>query len=149
MANNQSFRQVIEASRQGKPVPVLDVVRTHTSAAAMISKLIEPRVKNPVSKDSEGNNQISPASIPALFEYSRDIAERSDNSEQVMNLFPETELAAQILISSVISPKDMTKGDVVITAPDNLKSASITARLLTKIREYFDKDYKIKNYCLK
>ena len=145
MANNQSFRQVIEASRQGKPVPVLDVVRTHTSAAAMISKLIEPRVKNPVSKDSEGNNQISPASIPALFEYSRDIAERSDNSEQVMNLFPETELAAQILISSVISPKDMTKGDVVITAPDNLKSASITARLLTKIREYFDKDYKIKS----
>lgn len=145
MANNQSFRQVIEASRQGKPVPVLDVVRTHTSAAAMISKLIEPRVKNPVSKDSDGNNQISPASIPALFEYSRDIAERSDNSEQVMNLFPETELAAQILISSVISPKDMTKGDVVITAPDNLKSASITARLLTKIREYFDKDYKIKS----
>lgn len=145
MSNKQSLRQMIEASRQGKPVPVLDVVRTHTSTAAMVSKLIEPRVKNHTSKDEDGNNRFDVSSIPALFEYSRIIAERSDNSEQMMGLFPETELAAQILVSSVISPKDMTKGDVVITAPDNLKSASITARMLTKIREYFEKDYKIKS----
>lgn len=67
MANNQSFSPSDRGLKTGKPVPVLDVVRTHTSVAAMISKLIEPCRVKLVSKDSEGNNQISPASIPALL----------------------------------------------------------------------------------
>jgi hypothetical protein len=143
--NKPTIRQAINASMAGKPVPIMDIVRTHTSTAAMVSKLVESKIRQATPKDNDGNTRLDTSNIPALYEYSRIIAERSDNSEQVMTLFPETELAAQILISSVISPKDMTKGDVIITAPDNLKSVNITAMLLAKIRDYFEKVYKIKS----
>ena len=139
--NKPTIATAISLINSGKKFPVIDLTRSNPGVAAAISKLIKPTVDTS-THDNKGNRTIDTGALNGLSQISRELTNKSREFKSMMELFPETELAAQILVSCVISPKDMTKGDVNIIASDDLCSPKITAEMLSILKDYFDQDYK-------
>jgi hypothetical protein len=138
----QHIKSVVDAINSGKQFPAINLVRSDTALAATLSKLVTPRDN---SNQSALKNASSTQSARTIFEdKSLNISRKTTDAESAMQLFPDLELAAQILISSIISPKDMSTGEIIFTAPDGILPPEVTGTLISKIKEYFDKDYKIK-----
>lgn len=136
------FRALIEAREGGKSFPAIDFVRKHTDIAATLSKLnTDPT--NRRRYNSQGNVELMAPTNSNLGAVSRQIAQKDKDSETVMQLFPELELGAQILISSVLAPKDMNTAEINYTIPENLNISPIASQLLTPLKDYFTQTYKI------
>lgn len=142
MVTKNSIKSVIGLVNNGKSFPAISLVKTNPDLAASISKLVASR-QQPIF-DANGNKASTNINKGTFIEYSRDIIEKTNDSESIMQLFPDMELAAQILISSVISPKDMTSTEIIYTAPNTILTSEVSAALINKIKEYFEKDYSIK-----
>lgn len=142
MPSKNDIKAVIGLVNNGKTFPAISLVKTNPDLAAAISKLVSSR-KKPIF-DANGNTANTNINKGTFVDYSRDIIEKTNDSESIMQLFPDMELAAQILISSVISPKDMTSTEIIYTAPNTILTSEVTAALITKVKDYFEKDYDIK-----
>lgn len=140
MSNN--LTTVIQSRIGNKTMPVVDLVKTNPEVAAMISKLVRS-TDRPNQYDHDGNKTITAPDQMNFANISRQIAEKSKDAENVNELFPDMELSAQILISSILSPKDMAKTELNFIAPSNLRSTEISASLLAVVKEFFETDYKI------
>lgn len=141
MAEKFDLREHIAAANSGKKVPVVDIVRSNPELAATISKLIAPSVR-PIH-DSSGNRKMEIPAINNFSALSNGIAEKAHDAQSIMQLFPDMELSAQILISSILSPKDMGTGEINYSVPNDLMFESVAGPLVAIIKSYFTKDYKI------
>lgn len=65
------------------------------------------------------------------------------DAESVFQLLPDIELAKQVLVGSILSPKDMAQADLGFTVNDRRFEGEITRTLLSEIEDYFKNDYKI------
>lgn len=138
---DNNIRALVDAKRSGKRVAALDFIADNPEIPAVLSKLVKGMY--PVAHDQEGNRKIQDIDQTSMREASNYISQKSKDADMVMELFPEMELAAQILISSVISPKDMNSTEVSYTLPPNLKVSVIQQLLMPVIKEHFEKSYKI------
>lgn len=136
------FSSVIKARIGHKSFPVVELVKRNPELAAVISKMVRS-TDRPSQYDNDGNKLITAPDQYNFAEISQQISEKSKDAENISELFPDMELSAQILISSILSPKDMAKTELSFIAPGNLKSTEISANLLAKVKEYFETDYKI------
>lgn len=137
-----AFAAALQVVNTGKTVPVMSLIKEQPILAATISKLISAHDKV-VTHDRDGNREIDTRAQGNFAQISQQIANKTADSEAVTQLFPEMELSAQILISSIISPKDMVKTELNFIAPDTIPDSAITTQLITKVSDYFEKDYKI------
>lgn len=142
MANK--LQTTIEMLKSGQSVPIVSLTREAPHRAAALSKTVDARNKMHHQYDNKGNRTIDANAVAGFNKISREVSQRTKDFRAMMDLFPETELAAQILVSCVISPRDMTKGEVNIIVTNTLKSEKLTGLMLEAVKEYFDKDYKIK-----
>jgi len=138
----KDFKAAMTAINNGKNYPAVSLVKTNPEVAAMISKLVDAR-QRPLH-DNRGNRTLDQTNRGNFEKISQEITEKSQDSESIMQLFPEMELAAQILVSSIISPKDMSGGEVIVTAPQGALTPEVIAMLINKLREHFDHNYKLK-----
>ena len=138
---DNKIRAIIEAKKSGKSIAAVDFVAENPSIPAVLSKLVSSPYYT--QHDNAGNRQITDVDQSTMREASSYISQKTKDADLVMELFPEMELAAQILISSVISPKDMNNTEVNYTLPSNLKIAPLTSLLIPIIKEHFEKSYKI------
>ena len=141
MSNKNTLRAVIHARQAGKSFPAVEFVKTQPELAALLSKLVQSDVRP--THDQYGNRDISVVDQNNFANVSKEIAQKGTDSDTIMQLFPEMELSAQILISSIISPKDMNTTEVAFSLPDTLKVSPLAAQLLAAIEEHFTKVYKI------
>lgn len=139
MAN--TIHALINASRAGKKVAAVDFVKTNPEIPATLSKLITSIY--PSTHDNAGNRTIEFVDQTTMRDASDRIGKSSKDAQLVMELFPEMELGAQILISSIISPKDMTNAEINYIVPTELKVGPIANILQPIIQEHFQKSYKI------
>ncbi len=140
--NNQAkgLRSTIGVLRKGQTVPAVKLVQTNPTLAATISKLIHDNKRPNIYNAGEENPAISQSNLMTMSNAIRD---RGKDVQNVLELFPDMELAIQILVSSIISPKDLTSVEINFTAPDGLLCASILPILLNKISEHFERTHKI------
>lgn len=138
---DNKIRAIVEAKKSGKSIAAVDFVSENPSIPAVISKLVSGIY--PTQHDNAGNRKINDVDQSTMREASSYISQKTKDADLVMELFPEMELAAQILISSVISPKDMNNTEVSYTLPPNLKVSPLTSLLIPIIKEHFEKSYKI------
>lgn len=136
-----TIKALIEAKNSGKKVAAIDFVSTNPEIPAIISKLV--KANYPISYDSAGMRQIDTVDVSTMKQASDEIIKKNRDADTVMELFPEMELSAQILISSIISPKDMNTTEVNFTLPDNLKVSVLANSLLPIVEDYFNTIYKI------
>lgn len=126
-----------------KRSPPLSLIKKRPETAAVISKLVSPK-ERPISQDLKRNVEYAVSDTQAS-EISQSISQRIIDADNIFQLFPDMELAAQILISSILSPKDMMGTDLILSLNKKEIPAEVAAKITDYISEQIDSVYKIKN----
>lgn len=138
---NQSIvSQVASAVRSGASVPASILKDTAAlQQAAMVSKLIKDdrQTSTPFMED---DGQIG-ILMSGLENISRNRMARIEDSENISKLFPDIELAIQILISSVLSPKDMIGNELIYRAENSRLPAAVTKTLIEVVSDEMNNYY--------
>lgn len=131
----------VHLANSGKRYPVMKLVHDDPAMAAAISKLVTPQ--RPPNYDSQGNRTQEAPAVAAFSQTSNYISQNIHDAQTVMQILPDMELSAQILVSSIISPKDMTSTEVTFIAPEDLMNAEVAGALITRLRTHFKTVHKI------
>lgn len=100
----------------------------------------------------DSRNASTPDNMPAVGqqEYTRTVV--NDTLSSVMDavnisqVLPDIELISQIVISQILSPKDMITVSLMYTA-GSTKLGDLNASLVRIVKDYLEDDYKIKDRC--
>ncbi|MGF6604689.1 hypothetical protein P3T23_009445 [Paraburkholderia sp. GAS448] len=140
--NSSAYRRVIESAATGRKFHVLQLVRRDPETAAILAKLVPST--SPAQYNQEGQREITQ---PNLYEF-RNAAEQTarniNDTATVMGLLPDMELAQQVLVASIGSPKDMMSIDLTFTPPEGLMPPDVSGALIDRYRRHFEQVHKIK-----
>lgn len=139
---SKALKEAIALAGTGRRYSAMSLVRNDPGMAATISKMVHGRT--PPRYDSAGNLTTDNPSVQALKNASDNTVQNISDAQTVMQTLPELELAAQILVSSVLSPKDMMTVELVYKAPENLVTPEVNTAMTNRVRVYFEQNYKIK-----
>ena len=141
MENKSSLREIIEQVNKNKRYPALQLVKDNLVGAAVISKLVTNQSGRDFNIDSDqSSNQINTASIKYL---AHTILDNKRGSANMMELFPDIEIAIQILVSSILSPKDMTNTDLIYKVNNSFLSSEITGAIINVVKKAMESEYRI------
>lgn len=138
---SEQLKEVIKSLNSGKNYPAVDLVQRNPQLAAMISKLTRSRDRtdsNLINKD--GNSAIDQSQFLGISDRIK--AKRKDN-ENIIQLFPDIELGIQILVSSILSPKDMVKTELIYKLKDSIFPSEITMGLHDIVRKHLENHYEL------
>ena len=65
------------------------------------------------------------------------------DAQTIFQLLPETELAMQILVSSILAPKDLVTTGINFSMETNRFNSELAAQMLNVVTDHFEKIYKI------
>ena len=123
--------------------PAMALTKRDPKLAAMVSKA--ERGINPVAHDADGNRRSLISNTYAFRSILQKRAKRNSDAAAIVKLLPDIELSSQILVSSIISPKDMMSTELIYTGPKTLLSSELSSSLLNRLREHFDETYRVKD----
>lgn len=106
------------------------------------SLLIAPQ--NQANLNVDPDKPITPATGYASGVIDRLMTNRMD-ADNIAQLLPDLELAKQILVSSIISPNDMISCELGYHLNGD-ELGELGGKMLKTVQEYFDDDYKIRDY---
>lgn len=136
--SNSTYQDLVKQANTGKLFPALKLVRGNTKNAAVISKLV---------REPHRTTTIDEMTVLGFKQLSDSISEKIRSSENIMELFPDIELSAQILISSILSPKDMINTDIVYRLKDTILPPDLTMQLIDCLQrdmsQYYEFDRKL------
>lgn len=138
----RSYETLVKAINEGS-YNTVSSIKSNPQAAAILSKTVKDPV-NPRPDFSDDSAYASFIQGVGLEDTSFKIADSRRNNDSMMQLFPETELSSQILISSILSPKDMIETTLNYTCELDTIPVNIKNTLLKTVSEYIEKEYKIK-----
>lgn len=141
--SKQTIMKTISLANSGKSYPVMKLVNDNPELAALISKM----VTSPATRGTYGAGGSREIAQPNTYEFrnlSWKTARNSSDAKAVMQMLPDMELSAQILVSSILSPKDMMTTELIFQAPDGIVTNQVSNELLRLVRQHFDQVYKIK-----
>lgn len=143
MENNDSFRRVINSINQGKTIPALKLVQSSPETAAIVSKLISPLDKTNFDiRKKNADSAINQSQIQAVSESTK---QRIVDNESITQIFPDIELAIQILSSSILSPKDMVKTDLIYKSKEPIFASELLLKLNEVVRVHFESYHGVQN----
>lgn len=110
------------------------------NAKAVISKLHPDKQQqhNPAGRQANTVN----LDRSALEKESQLISQDIVDADAVFQLLPDLELAEQILVGSIISPKDMSTVALSYKAKDSGLQPDVVAELVSVVKDYFNDNYK-------
>ncbi len=137
VASNLQNTSMSPATRR---VQAYNVIGSRTLTAAHVSKLREGNSHHH-SKHSPAllTGSVSQSDMAAM---SQEQQLRSIDNENAVNLMPEIEWASRVLVSSILSPKDMTKRELIYNIdldwlPPGAKSA-VLEKVRTEMSSVYD-----------
>lgn len=135
--NNQR-KKVIRSSQER--IPAIQLVRANPNSAAVISKLVQPREHklDPVRSATMANQT-------QVYGIAQENQRRLFDNQNILQIFPELDLGQQILISSILSPKDMVNTETIYRFKKSTLPPNISASLTKKLSEEFETEYCIKD----
>lgn len=136
-----SLIQVIRNNRS-KKTAASTIVEGNPAGLPVISKLTADKTSSKDVND-ERNFRINRATLETL--YAKMSALRANN-KHILSLFPDIELAIQILVSSILSPKKMT--DIQLNYRFNknfILNPNISTGILDSIKEYIEETYELED----
>ncbi len=119
------------------------MVNSDPEQAAAIAKLVSSHIRGP-ARDTEGARKVTVPNSHLFRNRLSKRAKKSVDAAAVLKLLPDVELGIRILTSCILSPSDMTGGDMNWLGPEELLPSDINATLIKRIRQHFDRVYKIK-----
>lgn len=138
-----SLRRIVGAVNSNKGAyPALSLVRNSPETAAVISKLIRGRDLRRFDKNDTRTGMDMDQS--RMQEISHTVTERITDAENMVRLFPDLELAQQILISSILSPKDMVNTEIIYGVAGNLIPSELVMKITEEVQKHCEDEYKLK-----
>lgn len=122
--------------------PAFRVINSNPETAALISKLV--RSSNPTNIDLERSDAAAYINTGKMTQISNAISERIDDAERINQLFPEMALGKMILLSSILSPKDMGDGQILYNIKIPGIAPETTMAVVDVIRNTLEKVYGFK-----
>lgn len=138
MANENMAQALRTPSNNGNAFP--RIPKTKLTDAGKRDVLIDRYVRGMYGV-SENSKELLPPAQMAINVASRTASNVMD-SESMMQMLPDMELAQQVLISSVLSPNDMMSTKLGYRTVNN-DLGEVTPHLLKVVSNYFDNVYKI------
>lgn len=139
---NKEITALVRASNSGAKIPAMQLIEQSPSMASIMSKLNNP--SKDVKFDADGNRTITAPNRNGLADISHDVAQKSTDNENTLQLFPELEQGLRILVNATMSPKDMNSTEINFSVPTDLKVSPLTTKLLPIVEEALSKDFKLK-----
>lgn len=122
--------------------PAMQIARSNPAVAAALSKAETPHNRSVVYRN--GERDISANTNPMLLtSVLGKRAKKNADTAAIFNLLPDLQLAKQILVSSILSPKDMTSTELIYMVPKNLFAPDLASSLISRIKDHFENDYDI------
>lgn len=123
----------------GSKFPKLNVLRKDPIASAITSKL----VREPGNHRGQKKFRDAPPSESLVRTVSEKTTQSIHDAQNIFQLLPDTELAMQILVSSILSPKDMLTVDLGYSVDNEAMESEVSGALIEIVRKHFEKTYKI------
>lgn len=143
MKNKESLKNVVNSLNSGKSYPALKLVQSSPDTAALISKLITPQDKSGFNQKSiSSQTSLNQSQIQAISENTK---QRVRDNESIVQLFPDIELAVQILVSSILSPKDMVKTDLIYKAKEPILPSDLLLKLNTIVQSHLENYHNVRD----
>jgi len=143
MNSNESLKKIIGLINTGKKYPALSLVNNNPKIAALISKLVKPRDIG--GFDLRKNKDYQDMNRSQMQSISDSIKTRVKDNENLTSLFPDIELAIQILISSILSPKDMVKNELIYRCKESFLSSELILKLNKSAQATIENHYNVQN----
>ena len=135
------FQKALSGAGKGEHFPVLRMTRDDPEMAASLSKSIRGVVAN--TYDERGNIAPQAPNIGALRNIGLRKSQDITDAETVMQVLPDLKRTKQILISSILAPKDMVTVELSYTSVAGLLPPEVSSEMMDVIKTRLDQDYKI------
>ncbi len=109
---------------------------------AVLSKLVPDERRGGTVKLKAGMSarQLSGGTLQRI---SQNTLTDVQDAKSLLQLLPDLELAMQILISSILSPKDLVSGSLTYRVDGSRFNSEVTGKMLEEIENFFNGVYKI------
>ena len=114
--------------------------RRNPTSAAVVNKLVREN-QGLYDRDTRAKDQLNVGGY--LRRTSDETAANVTDSSNLYQLLPDTELAEQILVSSILAPKDMVNVELNFNVNSPKIPLEISGPMLGIVEEFFTKTYKI------
>lgn len=142
MTDQSNRPSAFGGSGENRSAPRIDTRRQDPAVAAVIAKLVAQK-DNGATKDPRKNRGLQAPDMSLLQKISDVAGTNVQDAASLFQLLPDTELAMQILVSSILSPKDMVNVDLNYTVEQTAFDGAVVGSLLEKVTDYFQNTYKI------
>lgn len=136
-----SIKEEIFNSQNKDSVPVLELVKDRVTASVVSKIISDDTYTKRVNKN--GERELLPPDYVETNRISQEKMQDITDAESVMQMLPDLELGAQILISCILSPKDMQTVEIIHNPPEKIFPPSVVSIMVNKIRDFLTNDYKI------
>lgn len=134
--NDNALLNTLNEHLKGKPVKLDEKdIKRNPASYSLFSKLI--RSRNEESFKNNGQLTDTTPSLDYLLGMASDKAQDIDDNEAIMQLLPDLQRAAQILISYVLSPTYITSGqELQYLPPPGLFTQNSGVQMVDRIKNY-------------
>lgn len=142
MHDSDSLRKLVNNNNKNKVWSAVDIVKNNSNIAPVLSKLIEAREKSIFDvRKKDSFFSLDQSQLHNIVEVNKS---RMDDAENILQLFPDIELCIQIIVSSVLSPKDMVQANLLYKNSELILPEDITASLNQIVKSHIEGYYKLK-----
>lgn len=129
----------------GKTVPVLEFVRQYKPLAAAVSKATPGNER--VTRDGVGNRKLTTPDLMSMTTLHRNISRRNKDAKMTFQMLPDLKLAMEMVVSLIMSPKDMYSDEVLILSDSlDLLPATLMQSMLQVTTDYYRKNYDLSEF---
>lgn len=137
----ETFKEALKSANQGEHFPVMRLTRQNPEMAAILSKTI--RGNNAQNYDDKGNISPHTPDVSQLKQIGQRKAQDIIDAKTVLQVLPDLKRTKQILVSSVLAPKDMVTVELNYTSAEGLLPPEVSSEMMNAIKAHLEKDYKI------
>lgn len=136
------LKGAIEARSSNQRFPIIQMVRKNPELSSVLSKLHKAREQPGYNTD--GNREPQNPDLFKLRGIATNTANNVNDSQLAMQMLPDLELASQILISIILSPKDMMTVEPGFVTAEDITSPELSGKLINRIKSFFDTKHDLK-----
>jgi len=145
MATDNKIVKNIQTITNSKQLPVLEFVRKNTKLAAVLSKTTPGETK--VHKDQFGNRKLSAIDNISSISIHKNNSRKVKDAKITLQMLPDLKLAAEMVVSLIISPKDVFTDDILILSDSSdILPSSILGSLLQVTTNYYRKNHDLSEF---
>lgn len=127
-------------NNRNKKVNAKKIIETNPSLVPVVSKLASDKD----TKHNVDNETLFNLNKTTLSQLSHRVAEVKTNNKYIIQLFPDIELAIQILVSCILSPKTLSDITLNYKFSERLDlDPQVSVDILADVKEYIEDEYKL------